>query len=75
MNDPTPIRTDKFRAYRARKKAEGLREFRLWVPDINDRAFQIELDAQIARINTSEDEREVLIFCDHAAEEMWADLD
>jgi hypothetical protein len=64
MNDLSPKRTDKFRAYRARKKAAGLREVRMWVPDVNSPEFQQALDAQIERINASEDEREVMIFCE-----------
>jgi hypothetical protein len=39
MNDLSPKRHDKFRAYRARKKAAGLREIRLWVPDVNAPGF------------------------------------
>lgn len=70
-----PDRPDKFRRYRERKKAQGLREVRLWVRDVNAPGFQDELEDQIARINTSEDEREVMIFCEAAAEEMWRDLD
>jgi Protein of unknown function (DUF3018) len=34
MNELSPKSQDKFRAYRARKKAAGLRELRLWVPDL-----------------------------------------
>lgn len=75
MNDLSPKRTDKFKAYRARKKDAGLREMRIWVPDVNAPGFQAELDKQIAAINASEDEREVMIFCEAAAVEMWEDLD
>jgi hypothetical protein len=39
MNDLSPKRTDKFRAYRARKKAAGLREIRMWVPDTRTKEF------------------------------------
>ncbi len=39
MNDPSPKRQDKFRAYRARKKAAGLREVRLWLPDVTTKEF------------------------------------
>jgi hypothetical protein len=39
MNDLSPKPQDKFRAYRARKKAAGLREIRLWVPDVRSKAF------------------------------------
>ena len=30
------IRPDKFRTYRSRKRAAGLREVRVWVPDLTD---------------------------------------
>lgn len=73
MNAPT--RDNKFRRFRERKKAQGLREIRMWVPDVNAPGFQKMLDEQIERINASEDEREVMIFCEAAAEEMWRDLD
>ena len=66
---------DKFRRYRARKRAQGLREIRMWVLDINAPGFQQLLDEQIERINASEDEREVMIFCEAAAEETWRNLD
>lgn len=75
MNDLSPPPQDKFRRYRARKKLKGLREVRMWVPDVNAPGFQERLDDQIARINASEDEREVMLFMDAAAEEMWRDLD
>jgi hypothetical protein len=39
MTDLSPKRHDKFRAYRARKKAAGLREIRRWVPDVRTREF------------------------------------
>ena len=39
MTDLSPKRQDKFRAYRARKKAAGLREVRMWVPDVRSKEF------------------------------------
>ena len=42
MNAPT----DKFRRYRAKKKAQGLREVRLWVPDVNAPGFREEAERQ-----------------------------
>lgn len=60
MNDATPARQSKFARYRARKKAAGLREIRLWVPDVNAPGFQERLDEQLARINASESHREAL---------------
>ena len=75
MNDLSPQRIDKFRTYRARKKAAGLREVRMWVSDVDSPEFQQTLDAQIERINASEDEREVMIFCEAHAAEVWESLD
>jgi hypothetical protein len=37
MNSPAD--QDKFRRYRDRKRAQGLREVRLWVPDVNAPGF------------------------------------
>jgi Protein of unknown function (DUF3018) len=70
MNDMTPVRQDKFKAYRARKKAAGLREVRMWAVDVNAPGFQETLDAQIQKINASEDEPEVMIFCEEAAQDV-----
>lgn len=39
MTDLSPKRHDKFRAYRAKKKAAGLREVRMWVPDMRTQEF------------------------------------
>jgi hypothetical protein len=58
MNDLSPKRTDKFRAYRARKKAAGLREVRMWVPDIRNPEFlaQLKRDAEALRGRPEEEE-------------------
>lgn len=39
MTDLSPKHHDKFRAYRAKKKAAGLRETRIWVPDVRTKEF------------------------------------
>lgn len=64
MNDSSPDRQDKFRRYRARKKAQGLREIRMWVPDVDAPGFQERLDRQIAAINASKSHREALDWID-----------
>lgn len=71
MNDASPDKQDKFRRYRARKKAAGLREIRMWVPDINAPGFQERLDKQIAAINASEEDREIQAEMDAMTAEMW----
>lgn len=71
MNDLSPKRQDKYKAYRARKKAAGLRELRMWVPDVNAPGFRERLREQITRINASPDEKDVLDWCEAAAAETW----
>lgn len=60
MNDASASRQSKFARYRARKKGQGLREIRLWVPDVKAPGFQERLDREIAAINASKDSAEVL---------------
>ena len=71
MNDQSPGRTNKFKANRARKKAMGLKQVRLWVPDVNAPGFQEKLDAEIAAINAAEDSKTVLRSADESAAELW----
>lgn len=54
-----PPKQSKFQAYRARKKALGLHEVRMWVPDTRSPAFIAEAKRQAALLDKSEDEREV----------------
>ena len=58
MNDLSPKRQDKFHAYRARKKAAGLREIRMWVPDVNTKEFweASVREAEALRNHPSEDD-------------------
>ena len=71
MNDASPARHDKFRAYRARKKAAGLREVRLWVPDIDDPKFRAKLAADMAIPSVLEDEQDATIFIEKLSDELW----
>jgi len=74
MNDASPDKQDKFRRYRARKKAAGLREIRMWVPDINAPGFKERLDKQIAAINASEEDREIQAEMEEMTAEMWNEI-
>ena len=65
---------DKFRRYRARKKAQGLRELRIWVPDVNAPGFQARLDREIAAINASPDHEEIMDWCEAAAADLWNEI-
>jgi Protein of unknown function (DUF3018) len=71
MNDASPARQDKFRAYRARKKAQGLREVRLWVPDIRSAAFEAEARRQASLLDHSDDEREAAAMMSSLAVDAW----
>ena len=74
MNDASPDKQDKFRRYRARKKAAGLREIRMWVPDINAPGFKEKLAKQIAAINASKDSAEIQAEMDEMTAETWAEI-
>lgn len=74
MNEASPVRQDKFRRYRARKKAAGLREIRMWVPDVNAPGFQERLDRSISAINASTDSAAAQEWIDKATADMWNDI-
>lgn len=71
MNAPPP--QDKFRAYRARKKAAGLREIRMWVPDMRLPQWQAEARRQAALLNHSEDEQEAIALMEKLTSEVRDD--
>ena len=75
MNDLSLNRPDKFKAYRARKKRAGLREVRMWVPDINSPEFKAKLARDMAATSVQEDERDVMIFIERMTEELWKSED
>ena len=62
---------DKFRRYRERLKAMGLRQIHLWVPDTASPQFQKELRRQLALVEASTEDRETLDFIEAAAD--WSD--
>ena len=62
MNDLSPERTNKFKAYRARKKAAGLKEVRRWVWDVNSPEFKAALARDVAAINAAPGEDEAMDF-------------
>ena len=67
-----PDRPDKFRRYRERQRARGLKQVRLWVPDPDAPGFRERLAADIARINASTERGEVERFLDAAAADIEA---
>ncbi len=69
MNAETPGHQDKFRRYRARKKAAGLKEVRLWLPDTKSAEFKAQMERFAEYQRTSVEEREAMEFIEgHMAE-------
>lgn len=66
MNDATPGRHDKFSAYRARKKAAGLREIRMWVADLRNPEILGQLERDCRALRGSKSEKEALAFIEGA---------
>ena len=66
-------RPDKFRRYRERKRAAGLREVRLWVPDVRSAAFRVRLAVDVAALNGAAGERESVRFIEQLQSEQELD--
>ena len=62
MNGSSPARQDKFRRYRERKKAQGLREIRLWVPDVEAPGFWERSVLAAATLLDAAEEEETMSF-------------
>ncbi len=62
MNDLTPDRQNKFARYRARKKAQGLREVRMWVPDVKAPGFWERSVRAAAILRDAPEEEETMCF-------------
>jgi len=75
MNDSSPERQDKFRRYRARKKAAGLRELRMWLPDVNAPGFRQEAERQAALLRGLKGETEALEWTETLRAQSWKDPD
>jgi len=76
MNAPSrPQDPAKFRRYRERMKARGLKEVRLWVYDPKAPGFQAALDRQIEKINAAARADGVGEWLDAAADDLLAGID
>jgi len=67
----TESSSEKFRRYRARLKARGLRQIQLWVPDINRPEFHEQISRQLGRVEQTPDDREALEWIERTAD--WDD--
>lgn len=72
MADVDPPRS-KFAAYRARKKAAGLREVRRWVWDVNSPAFKEQLRREAEILKNALDENDTLDFIEGVMADMMKD--
>ena len=75
MNDSSPERQDKFRRYRARKKAKGLREIRMWVPDVNAPGFWERSVLAAAILRDAPEEEETMLFIEALQADSAGDWD
>ena len=71
MNDASPTRQDKFRRYRERKKAAGLRQVRMWLPDVNAPGFREEAERQAGLLRGTKGEKEALEWTEALRAESW----
>lgn len=75
MNELSPKRHDKFRAYRARRKAAGLREVRIWVPDVNAPDFWEQSVLAAAILRDAPEEAETMLFIEAIQADSAGDWD
>ncbi len=61
----------RFQRFRARRKAQGMKELRLWVPDTKRPGFAKKMKNQLALIEGTAVDRDTLAFIEHAAD--WND--
>jgi Protein of unknown function (DUF3018) len=73
MNDLTPERPNKFAAYRARKKAVGLREVRFWGPDLRDPDVLAQLKREGDILRNAPEEREAADFIEKIMDDTMRD--
>ena len=62
----TPQSPEKFRRYRNRLKARGLRQIQLWVPDTSRPGFVEEVRRQVMVVESGHEDREALDFAERA---------
>jgi hypothetical protein len=74
MNIQRPPKQDKFRAYRARRKAQGRREYRLWGPDVANPQIVAQLRREGEVLRGRKEERDAADFIESAMAETMKDV-
>jgi len=62
---------NRFQRFRARRKAQGMKELRLWVPDTKRPGFTQEMKRQLTLVEKTSEDQDTLAFIEHAAD--WSD--
>lgn len=70
MSAPAPTSSSKFTRYRAKKKAEGKKLLRMWVPDLNAPAMREEIARQVALLRDTPGERETMEWLEVATSDL-----
>lgn len=72
MNKPAKISgAERVRAYRARKRALGLRPVTFWLPDLSDPAVEARIREQCKAIAASPHEKEVMEWIEAVSVDPW----
>jgi Protein of unknown function (DUF3018) len=74
MNAQSPGKLSKFQRYRARKKAAGYKEIRMWVRDPDSPQFKAEMEAMAKHMRESKEDREALEFIESAMGDVIKDI-
>lgn len=59
---------NRFQRFRARRKAQGMKELRLWVPDPAQPGFAAEVKRQVDLLRKTPEEQEALEFIETTAD-------
>ena len=65
---------ERVRAYRERKRKQGLRPVTLWLPDLDSPEFKAEAHRQSLAVANSDHEKEDQAWVDAVSAEIWANL-
>jgi Protein of unknown function (DUF3018) len=74
MNAETPGKLSKFQRYRAKKKAAGLREYRVWARDWDSSEFKAEMERAALELRGRKSESEAMEFIEAAMADAMKDI-
>jgi Protein of unknown function (DUF3018) len=74
MNAQTPGKLSKFQRYRAKKKASGLKEYRVWARDWDCPEFKAEMERAALELRGRKSEQEAIDFIEASMAEMLNEI-